>query len=164
MTAIRLLWCHDCRTVDQIPDFDGPPEYDHYLEYRVQQHQFPNGEPHRGILGRCDDSEVAIQAALDQMAARISPGEGEGLGQVLYDLRDTYKTEAMQCWKRHGRTENCGDYRSDRMRLYADTKADRKAERLPTSRDERPNAWLCDFCVVHSLVQQRQRKAKGLDK
>jgi hypothetical protein len=162
--AVRLLFCHDCRSVDQVPDFDGPPEYDHYLEYRVQQHRFPNGEPHRGILGRCDNNETAIQAAIDQMASNVTAGEGVGLGQPMYDLRDNYKTEAMQCWKKHNRTADCGDYRSDGKRLYADTKADRRAEHMPTSLNERPNAWLCDFCVVHSLVQQKQRKAKGLDK
>jgi hypothetical protein len=162
--AVRLLFCHDDRSVDQIPDFDGPPEYDYYLEYRVQQHRFPNGEPHRGILGRCDNNETAIQAAIDQMASHVTAGEGAGLGQPMYDLRDNYKSEAMQCWKQHNRTADCGDYRSDAKRLYADTKADRRAEHMPVSPNERPNAWLCDFCVVHSLVQQKQRKAKGLDK
>lgn len=162
--AVRLLFCHDCRSVDKVPDFDGPPEYDHYLEYRVQQHRFPDGTPHRGIMGRCDDNDTAVEAAITQMANQVNPGEGEGLGSNLYDLRDDYKAGAMECWKQHNRTSNCGDYRSDRKRLYADTKADRRAEHMPLNKEERPNAWLCDFCVVHSLVQQKQRKARGLDK
>lgn len=162
-TFVRLLFCHDCLSVDQIPDFDGPPQYDYYLEYRVQQHQ-TNGHPHRGVLGRVEDKPSTIQAAVDQMAAMVSPGEGVGLGQPLYDLRDNYKAESMQCWKRHARTSDCGDYRADKMRLWADTKADRKAEGMSVNREERPNAWLCDFCVVHSLVQQKQRQAKGYDK
>lgn len=163
-TFVRLLFCHDCRSVDQIPDFDGPAQYDHYLTHRVRQHQFPNGEPHRGIMGRCEDTKSAIQSAIDHMANMVQPGTGTGLGQPLYDLRDNYKAEAMQCWKRHNRTSDCDDYRHDKMRLWADTKAERRAEHLATNREERPNAWLCDFCVVHSLVQQKQRQAKGLDK
>lgn len=163
-TAVRLLFCHDCRSVDKVPDFDGPPEYDYYLDNRVQQHKFPNGDPHRGILGRCDDNETAIQAAIDQMAANVAPGEGVGLGDSLYSMRDNYKEDAMQCWKKHGRTSDCGDYRTDRMRLYADTRQARREEHMSLDKNERPNAWTCDFCVVHSLIEQKQRKAKGLDK
>ena len=161
---VRLLFCHTCQSVDEVPDFSGPPEYDFYLEYRVQQHQFPDGRPHRGVLGRAKNTPSEITAAMDHMAEMTQPGSGSGLGEPLYDLRDNYKTEAMKCWKQHNRTSDCGDYRSDKMRLWADTRADRKAEGLATNRNERPNAWVCDFCVVHSIVQQKQRQAKGLDK
>ena len=161
---VRLLFCHDCQSVDQLPDYDGPVDHDYTLAHRVAQHQFPNGEAHHGIMGRAEDTPTAISAAIDQMASMVKPGEGSGLGQPMYDLRDNYKAESMSCWKKHNRTSDCGDYRSDKMRLWADTKADRKAEGLATNRDERPNAWLCDFCVVHSLVQQKQAQARGLDK
>ena len=161
---VRLLWCHVCKSVDQIPDYDGPPEYDYYLEYRVQQHQFADGRPHRGILGRAKNTPSEISAAMDQMSEAVAPGGGSGLGEPLYDLRDNYKVEAMQCWKRHNRTSDCGDYRSEAKRLYADTKADRKSEGLSVNRNERPNAFLCDFCPVESIVQTARNKAKGLYK
>lgn len=161
---VRLLFCHTCKSCDEVPDFTGPPQHDFYLEYRVRQHRFSDGRPHHGLLGRVENTRASISAAIDHMSDTVTPGAGSGLGQPLYDLRDNYKTEAMQCWKQHNRTSDCGDYRSDKMRLWADTKADRKAEGLATNRNERPNAWVCDFCVVHSLVQQKQRQAKGLDK
>jgi hypothetical protein len=161
---VRLLFCHDCQSVDQLPDYAGPVDHDYTLAHRVGQHQFPNGEPHRGIMGKAEDTPTSISAAIDQMASMVKPGAGTGLGQPMYDLRDNYKAESMACWKKHNRTSDCGDYRADKMRLWADTKADRKAEGLATNREERPNAWLCDFCVVHSLVQQKQAQAQGLDK
>jgi hypothetical protein len=161
---VRLLFCHECKSCDEIPDYTGPPQNDYYLEHRVQQHQFADGRPHHGVLGRVKNSKSEISAAMDHMAEAVRPGAGSGLGEPLYDLRDNYKTEAMQCWKAHNRTRDCGDYRSDKMRLWADTKAARKAEHMPTNRAERPNAWVCDFCPVHSVVQQKQRQARGLDK
>jgi hypothetical protein len=145
-----------------VPDYDGPVQYDHYLQHKVSQHQFPNGEPHRGVLGRVEDTPQSISAAMDKMASMVSPGQGTGLGQHLYDLKDNYKAEAMQCWKRHSRTADCGDYRSEPKRLWLDTKAERKSEGLTLNRDERPNIWLCDHCPVHSIVQQKQNKAAGL--
>lgn len=159
---VRLLFCHTCHSVDELPDYEGPAEYDHYLAHRVSQHQFESGQPHRGVLGRVKDDPEYIEAAIAEMENTVSPGSGEGLGRVMYDLRDNYQAEAMQCWKRHGRTQNCDEYRADSKRLWADTKAERRAEHLSLNKNERPNIWLCDHCPVHSLVQQRQRKAKGL--
>ena len=162
MEFVRLLFCHTCQSVDEIPDFDGPAQYDHLLEFRTRQHAFADGRPHRGILGRAENKRSAISAAIDQMANMVVPGSGTGLGQQMYDLRDNYRAEAMQCWKAHNRTSDCDEYRSDPKRLWIDTRAERKAEGLTTNRDERPNVWLCDHCPVHSVVQQRQRKAAGL--
>lgn len=158
----RLLFCHTCKSVDQLPDYSGPAEHDYYLKHRAGQHQFPDGTPHRGLLGRVENKPEYINAAIDEMENTVNAGEGAGLGQVYYDLRDNYQAEAMTCWKRHGRTENCDEYRSDRMRLWIDTKAERRAEGLSVSREDRPSIWLCDHCPVHSVVSQRKNKAKGL--
>ena len=162
MAFIRLLFCHTCRSVDQLPDYEGPAEYDYYLNYRVAQHQYAVGRPHRGLLGRVEDDPKFINAAIDELESTVNRGQGSGLGQHLYDLRDNFGAEAMQCWKRHSRTQDCDDYRTDPKRLWIDTKAERKAEGMSTNRNERPNIWLCDHCPVHSIVQQKQRKAAGL--
>lgn len=161
---VRLLVCHECRSVDQVPDYSGPSQYDHYLEYRASQHE-TNGRRHKGILVKVEDNHEVINATIDEIedAVRQSmPGAGQGLGQVMYDLRDNFQAEAMLCWKRHNRRENCEDYRADKMRLWLDTKAERKEEGLSVRRDDRPNVWLCDHCPVQSIVSQRQRAAKGL--
>ena len=160
---VRLLICHECRSVDQIPDYSGPVEYDHYLEYRARQHE-TNGRRHKGILVKVEDSREIINATIDELEEAVrqhTPGAGEGFGQALYDLRDNFQAEAMLCWKRHNRRENCEDYRHDNKRLWIDTKAERKEEGLSVRRDDRPNVWLCDHCPVHSVVTQRQRKAAG---
>lgn len=157
---VRLLFCNTCLEVEQVPDYDGPPEYDHYLNYRVQQHH-TDGRPHRGFLARCENKNEIIRAAIDEAAATRDPTAYPALGQQMYDLKQNYQAEAARCWKEHNRTLNCDEYRSDRKRLYADTRADRKAEGLSINKDDRPNAWLCDFCPYHSVVMQRQQAAKG---
>lgn len=159
---VRLLFCHTCRTVEEVPDYQGPAEYDYYLKHRTDPHQFESGKPHRGLLGRVENEPKYIEAAIAEMENTVAPGSGDGLGQQLYDLKDNYKIEAMGCWKAHSRTTDCADYRSDAKRLWFDNKADRKAEGLSVKRDDRPSIWLCDHCPVHSLVQQRQRKSAGL--
>ena len=158
--VVRLLFCHTCRSVDEVPDYQGPVEHDYYLQHKVSQHQFESGNPHRGVLGRVENTPESINAAIDEMETMVQPGTGVGMGQVMYDLRDNYREEAFRCWKSHNRTKDCGDYMSDRMRLWADTKADRKSEGLSTNREERPNIWLCEHCPVHSLVEQARNEAK----
>jgi hypothetical protein len=162
-TFVRLLVCHDCRSIDQVPDYSGPAEHDYYLKYRCDQHN-TNGHPHRGILIKVEDRDAVIDATIDEVEEAVRqhmPGTGEGLGQVMYDLRDNYMAEAMSCWKQHNRTTNCDEYRSDRKRLWIDTKAERKEEGLSTNKRDRPNIWLCDHCPVHSEVTKRKRKAAG---
>ena len=163
---VRLVFCHTCSSVNQIPDYKGPPEYDHYLRYITDQHQ-TEGHPHRGAMARCKDTPDMINAAIDEMENNVNEvraGAGAGLGQAMYDLRDNNNVEAMQCWKRHSRTRDCADYRSEPKRLWIDTKADRRDAGMSTRREDRPNIWLCDHCPVHSIIQQKQNQAAGLDK
>lgn len=159
---IRLVFCHTCHSVQEIPDYEGDIDHDYYLRLVTDAHQFADGRPHRGLMAKCEDDPAKINAAIDELENTVNPGQGVGLGQQLYDLKDNYKIEAMQCWKRHNRTRDCDDYRSDAKRLWLDDRAERRAEGMTLNKEERPNIWLCDHCVVHSLVQQRQRDAAGL--
>lgn len=168
-TFVRLLVCHHCQTIQEIPDYDGPPEYDSLLEYRVAEHRTPGGTPHQGILARAKASDwekeeykQGVLREINEAIGFTKPGTGEGLGSSFYNVQSTFKADAFTCWKHHNRTENCQDYRSDAKELLADTKAERKAEGMSTARRDRPKHWLCDYCPVHSLVQQRQRKQAGL--
>lgn len=166
---VRLLFCEECTTVDEIPDFDGPPGYDDLLQYRVARHQYASGHMHPLELGRVDADAWRKPATRDQIIQRfavekghVAPGQGAGLGPVFYALKANFMQDAMVCWGQHRRVTDCPDYRSDAKRLLADTKAERKEAGLDTSASARPAHWLCDYCPVHSIVQQKQRKAAGL--
>lgn len=168
---VRLLICHDCNSVDVLPWYEGPPEYDDTLNYRLREfHQGPldeRGEPryyHHGTMATVnekswDDSEKQRQI-LSEISKAHAGGE-VGLGNKMYAARSNFKDDAQECWRRHGRTQNCEDYKSDSKRLVPDTRGDRKELGLDTKASRRPGTSLCVFCPYHSVVMQRARKAQG---
>lgn len=168
---VRLLICHDCGSVDVLPWYDGPPEYDDTLNFRLREaHQGPldeYGEPryyHHGTMATVnekswDDPEKQRQI-LSELAKAHAGGE-VGLGSKLYHARSNFKEDAIACWKRHGRTQNCEDYKSDKMKLVPDTRGDRKELGLELKSSRRPGTSLCVFCPYHSVVMQRARKQQG---
>jgi hypothetical protein len=159
---LRLLICNDCHSIQELPWYDGPVEHDDTLTYRVAEHRFPNGEEHRGVMATVPAENWGNLAHRQEIVAKISrsaaPGQGAGLGDEFYDVKANFQTDAMDCWKKHNRTTDCGDWRSDAKRLYPDTKAERKAEGMTKTR---PNTWLCDFCPVTSIYAQKRNAARG---
>ena len=156
---IRILICHTDGAVYELPMYEGPPEFDDTLNHRLAGH-----ENHIGNLATVKKADWEKKTYRDGILNEVAqhtrpPGEGTGFGQTFYDVKDNYQLDAMQCWKRHSKTSDCGDYMTDKMRLYPDTKGDRKAEGMSTSKSERPSTFLCQFCPVHSIVMQKKRKA-----
>lgn len=153
---IRLLICHTDGAVHELPFYEGPPEHDDTLNYRVAEHR-----DHRGSLATVKKSDWEKPSyrdgILEKIAAAVRPGEGSGLGQTFYDVKNNFQQDAITCWKKHSRTLDCGDYMTDKMRLYPDTKADRKELGITTAR---PNTFLCQFCPVHSVVTGKKNKEK----
>lgn len=160
---VRLLICHTCKTVQELPDYEGPAERDDTLNFRVSEHRFSDGSEHFGIMGRVEAAHWNKPSHRDEIVAKIReaagmPGTGSGMGESYYDVKSNFQMDALGCWQQHNRTHDCDEYQSDRKRLYPDTKAERKSEGLPA---ERPSTFLCDFCPVHSLVMQRKRHEQG---
>lgn len=160
---VRILICHECGTVQEIPPFDGPAEYDDALLARVAEHQSDGGK--RGhikdlaVVKKEDwDSPGKRTAILAKVVAAGAPGTGDGLGAKFYEVKANYSEEAMVCWKAHSRTLDCGDYQSKGKRILPDTLAERKAEGLP---GRRAAIHLCDFCPVHGVKLQAARKDRG---
>lgn len=158
---IRLLLCFECRSIEEVPWFEGPAERDDTLEYRASAHQYPSGERHVGHLAVVDKPQWDDPVVRTAIIKKISSDglDGEGLGQQFYDVKSTFGEDAMKCWKRHGRRVNCEDYKTDKMRLLPDTKADRKELGLDVK--HRPSTFLCQFCPVNSHVVTKQRAARG---
>lgn len=161
---IRLLICNTCQSVEELPMYEGRPERDDTLNYRVSFHRYADGNEHFGGLATVAATVWSNTEARGEIIRKLRtemfrPGEAEGLGTDFYDVKSTFGEDAFTCWQQHNRTENCQDYRSDKKRLLPDTKAERKEAGLSVK--DRPNTWLCDFCPVHSLVIQRKRKARG---
>lgn len=170
---VRILVCHTCKAMIPIPDVPGGKGDDEMLMARVMEHQFPPvhegrevfARPHEMILCRLPEklwSNTGMRAdVVKEIQKHVGgAGEGEGLGE-LYDVKNNFMEDAMECWRfKHGRTSNCDDYMSDRMTLLADSKGERRD--LGLDPKVRASIKLCQFCPVHSVVQTRKNKARGL--
>lgn len=164
---LRLVICVKCGSVQEIPDYEGHWQQDIWLNETLKSHLLPSGEATHGEVhvGRVGQSEWNNSSSRQQILARLPeevgmPGSGQGLGQTYYDTKSNFTADAFTCWTRdHNRTTNCEDYKSDRKRLWPDTKGERKE--LGLDPKTRPNTFLCDFCPYNSIVMQRQRASKG---
>ena len=156
---IRLLRCDTCKTLEELPDFDGPPDYDTALQYLLSQHRTPEGHPHVGRLidveKRAWDMPNLRQALIQQITAGISPGL-DAFGTQFYDVKDTFKEDAMLCYAQHNRPkEGCPDFNSESKRLMPDTAGDRKEAGL--SKAGMPVIHLCSFCPVRAYYERKSR-------
>lgn len=161
---LRLLICHDCESIQELPWYDGDPRQDDTLNYRVAEHRFPNGDEHRGVLATVPVDHWEKASHRQEIVEKITtasgrPGTAAGLGATYYDVKSNFQQDAITCWKKHSRTSDCAEWRGDHKRLYPDTKADRKE--LGLNPKERPNTWLCDFCPVTSIYAQKRNAARG---
>lgn len=170
---VRLLVCTNCKTVEVLDDYTGPQEradeFDVVLNIALEKHRDGVERiPHVGQIFRVPEAEWAKPDVQDQIRrqviARLDPNAETGLGSEAYALRDNFREDAMACWERHARAPGCSDYKSDAKQLVPDTAGDRKEAGMAKFDRHNPSTkrYLCEYCPVHSLVQQAARKKAGL--
>lgn len=173
---IRLLACGQCKTIEPLDPYNGPRElaeqYDVVLNIAVGRHQdgverIPHAPAVLLDVAKSDwDNPNARDQIEQQVRASFSGGE-TGLGAEAYAMRDNFREDAMKCWEKHLRTPSCSEYKADHMRLVPDTSVERKELGVAAASEyDRNNPeltrHLCEYCPVHSLVQQHLRKKAGL--
>lgn len=163
---IRLLACRVCKSIDQLPDYEGPADRDWLLQRVVEKHR--HEDPQAGCLFKVNTGDWGKDHFREQIVKQISDKlshgiAGEGLGSPFYDLKNTLQEDAMTCWKQHFRNPACNDYKSDTKRITPGTAAERKAAGLPEYRSAN-DIYLCQYCPVHSLVMEAARWKAGLYK
>lgn len=162
---IRLLICNVCNTIEELEDFDGPPELDTLLDNLASRHAFPSGERHVGNLVSVPLDYWGKKEVRREIIRQIREGSG-GISELdsrFYETRDTFKDDALTCWKRHNRTTNCGDYRHPSKRLIPDTENDwRNAGISRPKSNPALDRYLCDFCPYHRVVVEIEKKKRGI--
>lgn len=167
---VRLLVCHACESVQEIPWCGEDPQCNHPgcvepLEFRVAEHTFADGRAHAPANLAAIDKAVwdkfsTKQDVLLQLKRIVNPGAGAGLGESLYDVKSNFEMDAMACWKQHKRTQDCGDWKKESKRLDPDTNSARKDLGMPRLRQTKPTTFLCDYCPMRSIKQTKM----GADK
>ena len=155
---MRLLQCMDCRTVDELPDYNGRPEDDVLLQYVIDtKHPKLGGiEDHKGALHYVETKAYEANKAkiLEEMWAKTT-----GFKPEYYQARSTFQEDAYTCWNRdHNRPHFCSDFQTEKKRIKNPTKEGWK------SQDPKMKIFLCDFCPVKANVQSAENlKNKSFD-
>lgn len=159
---IRLLVCRTCKTIDELPPWDGPAESDVLLAITVDRH----GPEHVGVLYNVSELIWRSEGLREQVIDQIRQGGSAGIDVIspgFYSTRMQFAEDAMSCYAQHLRPKGqCPDYMSPSKRLLPPTKAERKEVGLPDPMNAPgPKVFLCQFCPVHVYNVTKQREAKG---
>lgn len=167
---MRLLICAKCKSIDEVPAYDGPEggedtvQYDHTMRFFVDQHierKCTNIQDR--TVGHLPTRFWLIPKVKEGIIKQIQEGS-QGLdvfGTQFYATRANLMADAMTCWIQHKQTKDCDDYKSDKKLLKPDTAKDRLEagmEKLGSG----PKVHLCDYCPMKSLVMEKYNKKKGL--
>lgn len=164
---IRLLYCYNCKTIEELPDFEGRPEDDTLLELLVEKHQSA-GVPHTGFLSKIGVKIWSVESYRKEIIKNLRNRVGGGLADIdpdYYTTKATFYEDAMKCYNLHLRpAEGCYDWRAKNKRLIPkSTEELRKEVGLESAaKSASTNVYLCDFCPVKTHMVTQQRKAAGL--
>jgi hypothetical protein len=183
---VRLLICHDCQSIEQIPDYDGPlieaevprPDgtlgtamvppmgADVYLDHITEPHA---KKEHSGNLVSVEqkdwDNPETREEIIKQIKGASSRG-ATGMDPEVYALRDTLREGALKCFSKHGRPKGgCIDW-EDRSKRIGNTllsQEERSAAKKRGLRLRDKEAFLCHHCPVSAnYVQRKKFEKRGL--
>jgi hypothetical protein len=163
---IRLLHCEDCKTIDELPDFDGPPEFDDVLEALLRRHETPSGLRHVGKLFDVDVLVWQNEEARRGIIKQIKGGGSAGLAEfdaTFYDTRNTFFDDAMKCYSQHLRPKGaCPDWMSEQdPPARHEGRAEGRGPRRP-EQDAGGEGQVVPFCPAQRYYAKRAQDAAGL--
>ena len=163
---ISLLYCYQCKTIEEIPDFEGNPDDDVFLELAIEKHESA-GIKHTGFLSKIGVKLWSQEKFRKEIIKNLRNKVGGGLADIdpdYYTTKATFFEDAMKCYSAHLRPkEGCPDWRSSSKKLVPKTHAERKELGLPDpGKENSTNVFLCDFCPVKTHVVTQMRKKSGL--
>ncbi len=158
-THIRILQCLTCKSMEELPDYAGPPEDDVILQHLLVPHGGETETPHHGAMHRVDAKHWENRRIRQQIVTQMWAST-KGFVPEYYHTRNTLLEEANKCFAKHRRSIPCIDYQDRGKRLGNPAARERKALSKDTRRDFTgggPKVFLCNFCPVQSIVDQKKR-------
>lgn len=155
---LRLVVCKDCKSIEELPPYDGPVQKDILLEDTLSRHM-TEWSTHEVALIRVPESYWRNKPVQDRIVQQISQGGSRGIeeleeAQDYYGTRDTYREDALKCFNRHQRPkEGCIDYQNPDKRIGNPT-----SEGWKTG----PRVYACNFCPVQVWVDKKKAEGAGV--
>lgn len=150
---IRLLRCTKCKTLEELPDYQGDPRNDVVLDHAVMTHQqrHPFHDDPDAFLLRI--SEEVWKRNKKEINKRIwEDVKDQGFVPDYYDAKNTFMEDASKCHVRHNRQIPCIDWNADSKRIGNPTKEGWKSG---------AKVYLCAFCPVQAAVNNAQWESKN---
>lgn len=164
-----LLFCFQCNTVDEIPDYDpdnadNDPRIGYILNYHLNRH--PSLEK-RYVLEWCGLAFAPTRHWKDpeyqkNIKTKLLEGMGKtGFDQEFYDVQNTMKADALECWNRHNQPAyqsntqpKCNDYLGHNKEIKPNTSRERVKAGLPTYDETKvKKSFICEYCPYHQSVK-----------
>ena len=164
---IRLLYCYNCKTIEELPDFVGNPDDDVLLQVMVEKHESA-GIPHTGFLSKIGVKLYSRPEVKKQVIENLRNRVGGGLADIdpdYYTTNATFGEDAMKCFNLHLRpVEGCYDWKVESKRLVPKGTDDiRKDLGLSSAaKSQSTKVYLCDFCPAKTYVVEQNRKKAGM--
>lgn len=154
---LRLLACRDCKSIEELPDYEGNPRNDVLLEDTVSRHM-TEWSTHEVALIKVPTKWWQDKNIQPKLIEQISKGGSKGIEEIegaedYYGTRDTYREDALKCFNRHDRPkQGCIDYQNHDKRIGNPT-----SEGWKTG----PRVYACNFCPVQLWVDKKKREEAG---
>jgi hypothetical protein len=159
---LRLLQCWVCRSVEELPDYDGPPEHDVVLQYADEKHGGSTEQPHHRALHRVEKAHWEDSKVRRQIHAQMWT-DTTGFVPEYYATKQTLQEDAAKCFQAHRRTIPCIDYQDSSKRLGNPAAGLRrwlsKELRNDNLRSQGPVQFLCSYCPYQTVVDRAKREA-----
>jgi hypothetical protein len=158
-----------CETWEELPDYEGPSNFDYLLEISLEKHRFPSGEPHVGKLFKLPEKtwkdQTQRKAILDQLGGKGATGlDAIDPDKNFYETKAQFSDDAMTCYTQHNRPQiGCTDFQSPSKRLLPNTRKERAELGVESPENAPgPKVYLCNFCPFYSVAVTTERMKQGL--
>ena len=167
---MRLLYCNACKTLDEIPDYDGQEEVDPLVEVVVREHNMRDPMAHGGQrvnpmrLAVVDDLEWQFDR--EKIIEQINRSNKQvGFDPWVGEAHNTFREDAHKCWVQHrqpdlGAGKACIDYWDESKRIGRPTAIGRQIVKENEGLGK-TDPHLCQWCPYYSGVVTEVRFKKG---
>jgi hypothetical protein len=169
---MRLLFCEQCKTMEEAPDYEGSSPVDPIIEALVLKHNERDPMGHGGKqlhhspmrIAVVDDEKWALNR--DEVLKTIqAENKRVGLADWAYENMNTFAEDALKCYSQHHRPkEGCIDYWDESKRIGHPTDVGNKMAHVHYKLAQKRDPHLCQFCPVHTFVQTEINWKAGLYK